>query len=205
MSTTRGRRSPSSGDWIIWLVFLAEVAVLLAVSSDRRAWIREHPLDVAIVVLTPPFVSGLVQSVRLLRLLRLVRLLRLAQLARGVFSLAGVRYAAVLAVLTAIAGAEAFASIEKVSRATGLYWAVSTMTTVGYGDLAPKTGAGRVIAMIVMLVGIGFVAIVTGAVAQRFIAPAEEAAQMSRDELQDKLDALSRHLERIEAILAERR
>lgn len=82
------------GDWIIWLVFLAEVVVLLAVAPNRRQWIAQHPLDVAIVVLTPPFVSGLVQSIRLLRLLRLVRLMRLAQLARGVFSLAGVRYAA---------------------------------------------------------------------------------------------------------------
>jgi voltage-gated potassium channel len=127
----------------------------------------------------------------------------LRSFARGVFSLAGVRYAAVLAVLTAIAGAEAFASIEKVSRATGLYWAVSTMTTVGYGDLTPQTEAGRVIAMVVMLVGIGFVAIVTGAVAQRFIAPGEEAAQMSRDELQDKLDRLARRLERIEAAITD--
>src|SRR3954452_25526896 len=65
------------GDWIIWLVFLAEVVVLLAVTPDRRRWLARHPLDVGIVVLTPPFVSGLVQSIRLLRLLRLVGLLRL--------------------------------------------------------------------------------------------------------------------------------
>jgi voltage-gated potassium channel len=120
-----------------------------------------------------------------------VRLLRLAQLARGVFSLAGVRYAAILSVLTAIAGGEAFAAIEKVPRADGLYWSLTTMTTVGYGDVTPKTGEGRIVAVVVMLIGIGFVAIVTGAVAQRFIAPAEEQAQMSRDELDLKLDALA--------------
>ena len=76
---------------------------MLAVVPSRRRWLAAHPLDVAIVVLTPPFGSGL------LRLLRLVRLLRLAQLARGLFSFAGVRYAALLAVLTAFAGQEAFA------------------------------------------------------------------------------------------------
>jgi voltage-gated potassium channel len=66
----------------------------------------------------------------------------------------------------------------------------------------PKTGAGRIVAVAVMLVGIGFVAIVTGAVAQRFIAPAEAQAQMSRDELDDKLDALTQRLERIETAIA---
>jgi hypothetical protein len=50
------------GDWTIWLVFLAEVVALLAVTPNRRRWITRHPLDVAIVVLTPPFMSGLVQS-----------------------------------------------------------------------------------------------------------------------------------------------
>ena len=192
------------GDWIIWLVFFAEVVVLLAVTTDRRQWLRRHPLDVAIVIFTPPFMSGLVQSIRLLRLLRLVRLLRLAQLARGVFSLAGVRYAALLAVLTAIAGGEAFAAIEKIPRADAMYWSLTTMTTVGYGDVTPTTQAGRIVAVAVMLVGIGFVAIVTGAVAQRFIAPAETEAQMSRDELDRKLDLLVERLDRIEATFTSR-
>lgn len=111
------------------------------------------------------------------------------------------RYAAILAVLTAIAGGEAFAAIENVSRAKGLYWSLTTMTTVGYGDVTPNTGEGRIVAVAVMLVGIGFVAIVTGAVAQRFIAPAEEQAQMSRHELDHKLDALADRLERIETAI----
>src|SRR4051794_10056066 len=82
------------GDWIIWLVFLAEVVVLLAVAPNRRRWIAQHPLDVGIVVLTPPFVSGLVQSIRLLRLLRLVCLLRLPPPAPRRFFLAGGRSSA---------------------------------------------------------------------------------------------------------------
>jgi hypothetical protein len=109
------------GDWIIWIVFLAEVLALLAVTTDRRQWLKRHPLDVGNVIFTPPFMSGLVQSIRLLRLLRLVRLLRVAQLARGVFSLSGVRHAAILALLTMIARGEAFAAIEKTSRGEGLY------------------------------------------------------------------------------------
>ena len=191
------------GDWLIWLLFAAEVVVMLAVVPDRRRWLAEHPLDVAIVVLTPPFVTGLLTSIRLLRLLRLVRLLRLAQLARGAFSLAGVRYAALLAVLTAFAGGQAFAEVENRPDAEGLYWSIATMTTVGYGDVAPATATGRVIAIVVMLVGIGFVAVLTGAIAQRFIAPTEQRVEAGEADLGRKLDALGDRLERLEARLAE--
>jgi voltage-gated potassium channel len=186
------------GDWVIWLAFLAELVVMLAVVPHRRRWLAQHPLDVAIVLLTPPFAASLLQSVRLLRLLRLVRLLRLAGLARTVFSLAGVRYAALLAILTAVAGAQAFATTEKVPTDDALYWSISTMTTVGYGDVTPDTDAGRAIAVAVMLVGIGFVAILTGAIAQRFIAPTEEDVLMGEDELRDRLDAIAARLERLE-------
>ena len=100
------------GDWLIWLTFLAEVLAMLRVVPDRRAWIRQHRLDVAIVVLTPPLFPAALQSLRLLRLLRIVRLMRFAMLLRGVFTIQGVRYAALLAVLTLVAGAEAFNTFE---------------------------------------------------------------------------------------------
>lgn len=187
------------GDWVIWTAFLVELVVMLAVVPDRRRWLAQHPTDVAIVVLTPPFAAALLQSVRLMRLLRLVRLLRLAWLARAAFSLAGVRYTAVLAVLTAIASAQAFATIEKVRPREALYWCLSTMTTVGYGDVTPKTDGGRAIAVVVMLVGIGFAAVLTGAIAQRFIAPAEEETLMGEHELRDRLDAIAARLDRLEA------
>lgn len=73
---------------------------MLAVVSSRRRWLRRHVVDVAIVVLTPPFLVSVVQSVRLLRLLRLLRLMRLAPLVRALFSAEGLRYAALLTLLT---------------------------------------------------------------------------------------------------------
>jgi hypothetical protein len=59
--------------------------------------------------------------------------------------------------------AAAFASAEpKHSAGDGIYWAITTMTTVGYGDLSPETNTGKVIAVGVMVVGIGFIALLTG-------------------------------------------
>jgi hypothetical protein len=68
------------GNWVIWLTFLTETVAMLAVVSDRRAWLRGHVLDVAIVILTPPVAPAAIQSMRLLRLLRLVRLARFVPL-----------------------------------------------------------------------------------------------------------------------------
>src|SRR6202042_3174056 len=79
-------------NWAIWLAFLAELMVMLAVVQSKKRWLREHPLEVAIVVLTPPFLTNAVQSIRVLRLLRLARFLRLAPLIRALFSAGGLRY-----------------------------------------------------------------------------------------------------------------
>jgi voltage-gated potassium channel len=165
-------------NWAVWLLFLAEVVTMLAVVPSRRAWLRGHVLDVAIVVLTPPVLPPALQAARVFRLARLLRLARGFVAMRRLFTPEGVRYAAMTtAFLVLIAGA-AFAAIEKdqnLSAWDGIYWAISTVTTVGYGDVYPHTDAGRVIAAAVMLTGIGFVAVITGAVAERFLSASREA------------------------------
>ena len=202
-------------NWLIWLVFLAEFVTLLAVVPDRSAWLRRHPLELVIVVLTPPFLPASLQALRALRLLRVLRVVRLAPLARRVFSLEGLRYAALLALVTVLGGGAAFSAAEgrNLSVWDGVWWAMTTMTTVGYGDIYPHTDLGRVIAMAVMLVGIGFIAILTAALAERFVSSqvrAEtaqvvgEAEEVEADVLRE-LREITGRLQRLEQRVARTR
>jgi len=175
-------------NWVTWIAFAVEMVVMLAVVPDRRAWLRANPLSPVIVFLTPPVLPAGLQSLRVLRLLRLLRLMRLAQLSREVFSLQGLRYAMLLAVLTVIGGGALFDAFEKKSQHLdnwdGIYWAVTTMTTLG-SDIYPTTTGGEIVSTVILIVGIGFVALLTGAVAQRFLGPeiAEVEAELESEQL----------------------
>ena len=194
---------------LIWAVFLAEVVIMLAVVPSKRRWLRDHPLELTIVVLTNPFLSAAFQSLRVLRLLRVFRLLRLAPLIRRLMSAEGLRAVAALAALTAFAGGAAFAGFEKVSFGDGIYWAVTTMTTVGYGDFSPKTSAGKVVAVVVMLVGIGTATLVIGAVAQRFtaakVSPALDEVQAEEEDVLAQVREIATRLQQVEALLERQR
>jgi voltage-gated potassium channel len=188
-------------NWVIWLVFAAEVVVMLAVVPDRWGWLKQHPLEVAIVLLTPPFMPATLQAARALRLLRLLRLLVVIRTARRLFSLDGLRYAAIIAVVTLLGGAAAFSAVEGHPIADALWWTVATMTTVGYGDIAPETGAGRLIGVAVMVVGIGFATLLIGAVAERFLASSPDVEPVAGDAvaLAAELRALREQLAAVEA------
>src|SRR5215211_3739489 len=67
-------------DWCIWAVFAANVAIMLSIVPDRRRWLTNNPLDVLIVVLTPPFLPA---TMKLARMLPVVRLVWLVVVARG--------------------------------------------------------------------------------------------------------------------------
>jgi voltage-gated potassium channel len=161
-------------NWVTWTAFLIELVVMLAVVPSRGKWLRHHPLDPFIVIFTPPILPAGLQSLRVLRLLRLTRLLRLAQLSREVFSLQGLHYAMFLAFLTVIGGGALFVAFEKGSQHLndwqGIYWAVTTMTTLG-SNIYPTTTGGEIVSVAILVIGIGFVALLTGAFAQRFLSP----------------------------------
>ncbi|HZD88375.1 MAG TPA: potassium channel family protein [Gaiellaceae bacterium] len=91
----------------------------------------------------------------------------------------------------------------------GMWWALQTVTTVGYGDVTPKHVGGRLVAAFVMFEGIAFLAIVTAAITSTFVTRviAERAARETGEELSElqriesRLDSLDGKLDRLEAAL----
>jgi voltage-gated potassium channel len=160
---------------------------------------------------TPPFLGSLFTGVRLLRLLRVARLVRLKPLVAWLFRSGGIRYALLFTVLVVFAAAEAFSIEENTSYFTGLYWAVTTVTTVGYGDKLPTTTEAEITAMIVMVIGIGFFAALAGSLANLFIegrveelTDAERAVLSADEALAAKADAIAAQLDELRAALRAR-
>ncbi|MGN6432000.1 MAG: potassium channel family protein [Gaiellaceae bacterium] len=93
----------------------------------------------------------------------------------------------------------------------GMWWALQTVTTVGYGDVTPRHASGRLVAAVVMLEGIAFLAIITAAITSSFVARAEreQAVAEGLDEaalekrLNARFDDLTVRFERLEAMIAE--
>jgi voltage-gated potassium channel len=154
--------------WGTWALFVVDYVARLALSRDRATFARGHLFDLAVVALP------LLRPLRLLRLVTLLSVLnrnvggsmrgRVAVFVAGAISL--VLFIASLAVLDAERGAKG-ATITTFGDA--LWWAFTTVMTVGYGDRYPITVQGRFIAAGLMLAGIALLGIVTASLASWLI------------------------------------
>lgn len=151
-------------------VFVAEFGSRFAASYDRRAYLRGHWIDLLALI---PMIRG-VRVFRVLRLLRLVRtfvgvgralsgLERFARHRPLVWLL--VAWAAVM-LLTSLGlyAAEKGVNAAVDSPLDALWWGITTMTTVGYGDVYPVTPEGRLAAAVLMILGIGLYSAITATV-----------------------------------------
>ena len=198
-------------DWCIWALFAANLIIMLSLVPNRRRWLIDNPIDVLIVVLTPPFLPATMKLARVLPIVRLLWLMAIAHRLRDIFSLQGLRYAALIVFTVVVSGGVVFVAVESgqdLSTWDGLWWAAETVTTVAYGDIYPTTALGRIVATVVMTAGIGFVALLTGALAQRFLYGGNTDAALSSDldqaEVMRKLDELSRQIAELRKALNER-
>lgn len=188
-------------------MFAVELAAVLIVAERKREAVRAHWLDVAVVLLTVPLFGQFLSSLRLVRLARLLRLLRAAtiisraiQAERRLTSGEVLRVVALVTVfIVVVSGAAqaAFNAGEFESVWDGVWWAVVTVTTVGYGDLYPETVTGRLIGILVMLIGIGFISVLTATVASRFV-----RTDSGSDEVLDVLRRLEADVAELKARLA---
>jgi voltage-gated potassium channel len=186
--------------WVTWSLFVVDYVTRFGLARRKLTFVLRHPFDLAIVVLP------MLRQLRVLRMVTVVTLLnrrlihslrqRVALYASGATLLLGL--SASLAVLDAERGA-ADATITDFPNA--VWWTLTTITTVGYGDRYPVTGEGRLVAATLMIGGIALLGVVTGLVASWFVrtlSGAEDSAEARTaaavDELRTELVGLRRQL-----------
>lgn len=176
--------------WTTWLLFAVDYLTRLTLSVDRSQFIRRNVLDLAVVILP------ILRPLRLLRLVTAMSVLnrhagnslrgRVAVYVAGSTSL--VIFVAALAALEAERG-DAEANITTFGDA--LWWAMTTVTTVGYGDRFPVTGTGRFVAAGLMLAGIALLGIVTASLATWLIDRIRQVEEESEAATRRDIAALS--------------
>ena len=195
-------------DWFILAAFAFEYVVRLVLTDRRWRFIRRNWPDLLIIVL--PFLRPLriVRSARALRLLRLGRLVsalsKSGQQGQRLLIRHKLHYAVLVTMVVVVGAAALGLAAEEGSGGSidsfgdALWWAVTTVTTVGYGDMFPVTPAGRGIGAFLMVAGIALFGVLTANVAAFFV---EE--QQNADPVLERLDEVLRRLEQLERHLAD--
>ncbi|MEU7277426.1 potassium channel family protein [Streptomyces sp. NPDC045431] len=187
-------------EWVVWGAFAVDYVVRLVLAPERWLFVRRHPLDLAAVLLP------LIQPLRLLRLVS--TLLLVGRRARMAPQITLTTYVAGAVVGLMMFGSLAVLHVERdapdgniKTLGDAVWWSFTTMTTVGYGDHAPTTGLGRVLAVGLMLSGIALLGVVTANIAAWFI------SRFERDDAEERrqtalLEALTQEVKDLRAEVA---
>lgn len=179
----------------VWALFVIEYVVKLYLAPQRGRFVKTHVLDLIIVVV--PFFRPL-RATRLLRLQALARVLIVGgegmRRIKGVLTHKGFHFVVLAAALLVFVCAGLVTMAERHAHGAnihdygqGLWWAIVTVTTVGYGDRYPITPFGQGVAVVLMLAGIGLIGALTATVASYFV--------------EQKTDEADERLARVEALL----
>jgi voltage-gated potassium channel len=158
--------------WAVWGAFALDFCIRIWLANERLHYCLRHWYDVVLIA------APMLRPLRLLRLLAFARILNRS----AVGSLAGRVSVYVFGVAVAAIGLGALAVLDAerdspdaniTTAGDALWWAVTTVTTVGYGDYYPVTATGRIVAAVLMMVGIAVVGSVTAVIASWLVANVE--------------------------------
>lgn len=180
-----------SVDTSILLIFCVDYFSRLFISKNKSKFIKNNILDLIAIIPFNSFfrVLRITKFFRLIKLSRAMKITKFSKVVRIVRLVAfskkiknrimkflktnGFIYVVYITITTIILGAIGIYLVEKghtiKNFGDAIWWSFVTTTTVGYGDISPVTGLGRIIASILMIIGIGFIGMLTGTIATYFI------------------------------------
>lgn len=182
---------------ILWGLFAADYCIRLYLAPRRLYFITHNLMNLAIVLL-PAW--RIVSFLAMIHLTTNRQYKRLSELAMKLFG-----YTAIFIIMFALAiysveSSEPGAMIRDLP--TAYWWTFTTLATVGYGDVYPITGIGRVIAVVVMLYGVGMVAVATGALASWIIEKIGGREEQEYPATKADVDDLRQEISELRALLA---
>jgi len=195
----------------VWLAFLLETVVLTAQVRDKRRYLFGNWLNLLIITAGFPYfwqyapLIGMLRSVRLVLVLALV--LRMSKSARKLLSQHKLGTTLIVAFFTMLLSGIIMSRVDPSIGDVwdGMWWAWVTMATVGYGDVVPHTGAGRLFASLVVLFGVVLISLLTANLAAFFIGSDVEKIEHEERESDRLLQDISARLARVEQMLEAQR
>lgn len=169
-------------------------------ADNKKKFFKANIFDLLAII---PF-DSIFYFFRAFRILRVIKLLRLIRIVgftgkiqksiRRFFKTNGFIYLIITTVILAFLGAEIYSVAENANYMDSLWWAIATTTTVGYGDISPHTEIGRVVAVVLMLLGIGLIGSVTSTVTAFFLVETKEA---EKNDIKDELSEIKQELKQL--------
>lgn len=189
-------------DFIIWIVFVIDYMVRLHKSKNKKKFLKRNLIELISII---PLYS-IFRVFKTLNFLKIGKVTRLSELSQVVRVLAitkrtnknlsefintnNFNYTIGIAMIIIFVGSVIMSYVEKINIGDALWWSIVTVTTVGYGDISPKTALGRIVASVLMIMGIGFIGSLTSTLSTYFIKK-EEAKYEAKEEITSDLQIIN--------------
>lgn len=162
-------------DIVIYSIFVTDYVIRFVVASGKMDFVKNNVFDFIAII---PFSSALrvFRTFKFAKILRLSKLMRVGSVSarligkmKKFLNTNGLKYVILLSASAILLATIGMMYLEGMSFEDALWWSFVTTTTVGYGDLSPASGGGRIVASILMLVGIGLIGSLTSSITSYFM------------------------------------
>lgn len=176
-------------DKIIYLIFVIDYISRLTLSKNKKSFMKQNILDL-IAILPVGSAIRVFRAVKIFRFAKIAKLMKLTKLftvsgrligkCKKFLDTNGFKYMLIISFVFILIGGSLISYFEGMTLVDGIWWAFVTATTVGYGDISPNTGIGRIIACILMITGIGLIGSLTSSITTYFMSGNNNTASNGR-------------------------